>query len=101
MWIHAWGLIHSIFVTVPFRIPCFLASYSAANAWCADAGTIMHIQGSISAAATTAPTLSFFLTGAGSTWSPREISFIPVLLCQRIRFMDLVFATGLTAVVEL
>jgi len=70
MWIHAWGLIHSIFVTVPFRITCFLASYSAANAWCADAGTIMPIQGSIRAAATTAPTLGFL-----------PISFIPVLLC--------------------
>src|SRR5882762_2714168 len=108
MWIHAWGLIHSIFVTVPFRITCFLASYSAANAWCADAGTIMPIQGSISAAAMTAPTLDFLPTGAGSppagragTWSPLEISFIPVLLCQGIWLVRLVFATGLTAAVEL
>src|SRR6186713_1973798 len=41
MWIHACGLIQSIFVTVPLSFTGFVESNSAANAWCAqrDAGT--------------------------------------------------------------
>ena len=32
MWFHVWGLIHSIFVTVPFNVIGLVASNSAANA---------------------------------------------------------------------
>src|SRR5438874_11097317 len=38
MWIHACGLVHSIFVTVPSNLTGLFASNSAANAWCAGSG---------------------------------------------------------------
>src|SRR5262245_2769463 len=52
MWIHEWGLIHSIFVTVPLSLIGLLASNSAENAWCARAGTTAN---SIPNAAATRP----------------------------------------------
>src|SRR5258707_11923401 len=36
MWIHTWGLVHSIFEIVPLKFTGLFASNSAANAWCAD-----------------------------------------------------------------
>src|SRR2546425_2966149 len=42
--IQLWGLIHSIFFTVPRNVTGFVLSYSALNAWCATTGAARAIS---------------------------------------------------------
>src|ERR1019366_1783338 len=44
MWIQAWGLIHSILVTVPRSFTGLLPSNSAVNAWCAHKGAARKLM---------------------------------------------------------
>src|SRR5438552_1949918 len=79
--IHEWGLVHSIFVTVPRSVTDCLMSNSAAKAWCANNGAAASTIPTPATATDNLVRIGFLLAGK-STILTGIIVLLPAIIVQ-------------------